>query len=121
MNTNDQKFLINCQDGANNIERATICFILALTCSKTNETALFVTSDASMLCVKGVAEGMVADGYEALNDLMTTFIGNGGKIWLCPACVKAKGIAQGDLIDGVEIAGAPKTMAYLADGAKLLA
>ncbi|MBV1869857.1 MAG: DsrE family protein [Gammaproteobacteria bacterium] len=121
MNTNDQKFLINCQDGANNIERATISFILALTSSKTNETAMFITSDASMFCVKGFADELVADGYEPLKGLMTTFIDNGGKIWLCPACVKAKGIIESDLIEGVEIAGAPKTMAYLASGAKLLA
>ncbi|MBV1871826.1 MAG: DsrE family protein [Gammaproteobacteria bacterium] len=52
---------------------------------------------------------------------MTTFIDNGGKIWLCPACVKAKGIIESDLIEGVEIAGAPKTTAYLASGAKLFA
>lgn len=121
MNQQDQQFLINCQDGANHLERATICFILAVTASKTNETAVFVTSDASMLCVKGVTEGMVAEGYEPLKDLMATFVDNGGKIWLCPACVKAKGIAPGDLIDGVEVAGAPKTMAYLAGGAKVLA
>ena len=57
-----------------------------------------MTSDASMLCVKGCAEGMVADGYEPLKDLMTTFVDN-----------------------GIEIAGAPKTMAYLTSGAHLLA
>jgi len=57
-----------------------------------------MTSDASMLCVKGCAEGMVADGYEPLEDLMTTFVDN-----------------------GIEIAGAPKTMAYLTSGAHLLA
>ena len=33
----------------------------------------------------------------------------------------AKGIGQDDLIAGVEIAGAPKTMAFLAAGAKTLA
>ena len=33
----------------------------------------------------------------------------------------AKGLGADDLIDGVEIAGAPKTMAYLADGAHVLA
>ncbi|MBV1882067.1 MAG: DsrE family protein [Pseudomonadales bacterium] len=116
-----QKYLINCQEGSNNIERATISFILAVTSSKSNETAVFMTSDASMLCVKGQTDGMVAEGYEPLKDLIATFIDNGGKIWLCPACVKAKGITEGDLLSGVEIAGAPKTMAFLANGAQLLA
>jgi len=120
-NRSQQKFLINCQEGANNVERATISFILAVTSSKSNETAVFMTSNASMLCVKGCADDMVAEGYEPLKNLMTTFVDNGGKIWLCPACVKAKGINESDLIAGVEIAGAPKTMAYLAGGAHLLA
>jgi predicted peroxiredoxin len=115
------KYLINCQDGANNPERATISFILALTASKTHETAMFVSADAAQLCVKGVAASIHSEGYEPLLDLLIGFIANGGKIWLCPACVKAKGIDQEDLIEGVEIAGAPKSMAFLASGGRLLA
>jgi predicted peroxiredoxin len=121
MNDSTAKYLINACEGENNVERATISFILAVTASKTCETAVFVTSNASYLCVNGGADGLVAEGYEPLKDLMNTFVANGGKLWLCPACAKAKGIAENDLIEGVEIAGAPKTMAYLESGAKLLA
>lgn len=116
-----EKYLINCQDGVNNPERATISFILAFTASKTCETAVFVSADAAQLCVKGGAAAINAEGYEPLLDLLSGFLENGGKIWLCPACVKAKGIASDDLIAGVEVAGAPKTMAYLESGARLLA
>ncbi|MEO0424402.1 MAG: DsrE family protein [Pseudomonadota bacterium] len=115
------KYLINCQDGTNNLERATISFILAVTASKTAETAVFVSSDASDLCCKGALDGLVADGYEPIAGLVHDFLANGGKIWLCPACVRAKKISETDLIDGVEIAGAPKSMAFLASGAHLLA
>lgn len=124
MDTNTQspqKFLVNCENGINNVERATISFVLATTASKTCETAVFATSDASMLCTRGGADGLAAQGYEPLIDLITAFINNGGKIWLCPACAKAKGISEQDLIEGAEIAGAPRTMAYLASGARLLA
>ena len=115
-----QKFLINCQDGLNNIERATISFILAVTASKTAETAMFVSAEASALLVKGNMQGLCAPGYEAILDLYSAFIKNGGKIWLCPACVKAKGINPSDLMDGVEIAGAPRSMAFINEGASLL-
>ena len=115
------KYLVNCEYGANHPEKATIAFILAFTSSKTNETAVFATADASHLFVRDHRPDIVADGYEPLNGLIDGFIENGGKVWLCPACAKAKGIAADDLIDGVEIAGAPKTMAYLAAGARLLA
>lgn len=120
-NETKQKFLVNCRDGANDIERATVSFILAVTASKTSETAVFATSDAAEICVKGGIDGRVAQGYEPLADLVGSFVSNGGKIWLCPACAKAKGITEDDLIEGAEIAGAPRTMAFLSSGARLLA
>jgi predicted peroxiredoxin len=73
------------------------------------------------LCVKGGVNGLQAPGYEAAADLLDAFIDNGGKIWLCPACAKAKNITADDLIDGVEIAGAPRSMEFLAGGGKVLA
>lgn len=116
-----EKFLVNCQYGSDNPEKATIAFILAVTSSKENETAVFATAEASQLLLKNQRPDIVADGYEPLNGLVDNFIDNGGKIWLCPACAKAKGIEAHDLLDGVEIAGAPKTMAFLASGARTLA
>lgn len=121
MTTTTQKILVNCQDGSNNIERATIAFILAVTASKTHETAMFLNAEATKLCVKGTVDGITAPGYEPLANLVDAYLKNGGKIWLCPACVKAKNLTEDDLMEGVEIAGAPRTMAYLASGAQLLA
>ena len=88
-----QKFRINCEYGSDNPEKATIAFTLAFTSSKTSPTAVFVTFDATYLMLQTNRPQIVADGYEPLNDL----------------------------IDGVELAGAPKTMAYLAEGAMTLA
>ncbi|WP_298829035.1 DsrE family protein [uncultured Piscinibacter sp.] len=119
-NTPD-KYLINCSHGTDDVERATISLILAVTASKTSDTALFLASGASDICVKHGVASLRAEGYEPMQDLLDAFIANGGKLWLCPACAKAKGITQGDLIEGAEIAGAPRTMAFLASGARLLA
>jgi len=116
-----QKILINWRAGADNAEQATTTLILAVTSSKSCETAVFVAAEASELCLKGAADSVIAPGYEPLADLLRVFLANGGKLWLCPACVKAKGIAEPDLLDGVEVAGAPRTMAFLASGAQLLA
>lgn len=116
-----QQYLINCEYGSDNPEKATIAFILAYTSSKTNPTAVFATSGAAGLLLRQERPEIVADGYEPLNGLIDGFIENGGRIWLCPACAKAKGITADDLIDGVELAGAPKTMEYLASGATALA
>lgn len=116
-----QKILINWRDGASRAEEATITLILAVTSSKTCETAVFVAAEAADLCLKGAADAVRAPGYEPLTDLLEAYLANGGRLWLCPACVKAKGIDEAELIEGVEVAGAPRTMAYLASGAQLLA
>lgn len=116
-----EKYLLNCQDGANHVERATISFVLAASASKTAETAVFITSEAAQLCTHAGAEGLHAEGMEPIEDLINQFLSNGGKMWLCPICAKARGIDESDLREGVEIAGAPRTMAFLASGAHLLA
>jgi len=121
MTTTQAKFLINCKDGKNSIEHATISFVLAATASKEHETAVFLTADASYWAVKNAAEGHVHDGMEPIANLIAQFTGNGGKLWVCPICAKIKGITESDLIAGAEIAGAPKTMAFVANGGHLLA
>jgi len=121
-NNNRQKFLINCSNGADNVERATVSFVMALSAATNNaETAVFATSDAANLCVKGGTDNLVAPGYEPLSGLVEEFIDNGGTIWLCPVCAKAKGITAEDLIPGVELAGVPRTMEFMASGAQVLA
>lgn len=121
LDESDRKYLVNCTHGANDVERATIAFILAVSSSKSHETAVFATADAAQLCLRGGADGMVADGYEPLAKLIDAYQANGGKIWLCPACARARGITDADLRPGVEIAGAPRTLAYLASGAQVMA
>lgn len=59
--------------------------------------------------------------YFVILDRVTQFQTNGGRIWNCPACVKSRGISESDLLEGVEVAGAPRTMAFLASGGHLLA
>lgn len=118
---NQQKYLINCSYGEQDLERATVSFVLALSAASHNaQTAVFATSDAANLCVKGGTDNLVAEGYEPLSSLMEDYIDNGGVIWLCPVCAKAKGISEQDLRAGVEIAGAPRTMEFMASGAQLL-
>ena len=117
---NTQKFLVNIQDGTNNLERATTAFIIATASSNTNETAIFITSDAAQLATIGGADGLVSEGMEPLADLIKQYQSNGGKIWLCKICAKIKGITEDDLLEGAAIVGAPKCMEYLTTGGKVL-
>jgi predicted peroxiredoxin len=82
---------------------------------------VFITSDASQVCVISGADKLVADCMELIADLIKQFEQNSGKIWLCPVCAKVKGIVTVTLIAGVGLAGAPKATLFLARGAKVLA
>ena len=73
------KILVNCSHGADDPERATIAFVLAVTASKTCETAVFLTADGAGLCVPGGAERIAAAGYEPLRDLLAQYRANGGE------------------------------------------
>ena len=82
---------------------------------------MFITSDASLLCTRDGAKGLQGEGLEPLEDLINQFVANNGRMWLCPICAKTRGIAEEDLRQGVEIAGVPKVLEFLASGARLIA
>ena len=115
------KYLVNCAFRSDDSEKTTIAFILAFASSKSSKTAVFATAGASNLFLEDKAPDIHVKGYEPINGLIDGFIENGGTVWLCPSCANAKGIMPEDLIHGVEIAGAPKTMAFLASGGMTLA
>lgn len=66
----------------------------------------FLTSGAVDLVRKRAADTTQVQPLEPLKALIADFLKRGGTIWACPPCVKARGYAQEDFIDGVVIAGA---------------
>ena len=49
------------------------------------------------------------------------FTANQGKIWLCGACTKPRGITEDQLAEGVSIVGAAKVVEEVVAGAKTIA
>jgi predicted peroxiredoxin len=47
---------------------------------------------------------------------MDKFLEAGGKLWVCPACAKARDMTQDDLIEGATIDGVPTMLAFLDNG-----
>ena len=113
-------YLINSSFGPEDLERATVPFVLANAAANRGEARVFLTSDALNLVVKGRADGLVAEGYSAVKALIDEFIEKGGMIWVCKVCAAVMNITQDDLIDGAEIGGAPNTMDFLKSGGKVL-
>ena len=55
-----------------------------------------------------------------VGDMIQNVLANGGKILVCPPCIKVRGYAGEDLIDGVIVAGAPAMLEVVKQGAATL-
>ncbi|MBI4291026.1 MAG: DsrE family protein [Betaproteobacteria bacterium] len=66
----------------------------------------FLTSSAVDLVRRRSIDMTQVQPFDPLKTLIEDFIKRGGMVVACPPCVKARGYAQEDFIDGVTIAGA---------------
>ena len=113
-------FLINNAWGKDDLEKATIAFVVGNAAAGKGDARVFLANAGVDLALKGKAENWQADGYPPVNDLIDGYQEKGGIVWVCKACADAKGITQDDLIDGAEIAGAGHTMNFLETGGQML-
>jgi len=116
-----KKFLVNCTHGNEDLERASVAFIVAsASAAMDNETAMFLTASSVDLVTKQGATDKQAHGYPPVGELLSSYQENGGQIWVCPVCAKARGINAEDLVPGAEIAGAARTIGFVSEGAQIL-
>ncbi len=113
-------FLINNSWGNDDLEKATIAFVVGNAAAGKGDARVFLANAGVDLALKGKADTWHAEGYAPMADLLTGYREKGGVIWVCKACADAKGITQDDLIDGAEIAGAGHTMGFIEAGGQIL-
>ena len=113
-------FLINNSWGADDVEKASVAFIVGNAAAGKGEARLFLTNAGTDIAIRDKAESMQADGYAPMQELVNGYLKKGGVLWVCKACADAKGIVQDDLIEGAELAGAGHTMGFLETGGQML-
>ena len=62
-------------------------------------------------------DGIHKEGFPPLQEVMRSFVDNGGQIWACGACTKPRGITEADLIPGARIVTAANVVEQLLAGA----
>jgi predicted peroxiredoxin len=116
------KLIFNCTYGREDAERATLPFVAAnIAATAGQEAVVLCTIEAVRLGTKSGTEGIEAAGLPKLCDLVNQFVGNSGKLWLCGACTKPRGITEEHLADGVSIVGAAKVVEEVVAGARTVA
>jgi len=82
--------------------------------------SLFLTSAGVDIVRRRAAALTRVAPLDPLADQLADFLRRGGRIWACTPCVKARGYEQGDLIEGVVIAGASGMHELIKGGAATL-
>lgn len=114
--------IFNCTHAEEDPERATLPFVAANIAATAGQDAVVLcTIDAVWLGTEGAVDAIAAPGLPALADLRRDFVANGGRMWLCGACTKPRGIAEGALAPGATIVGAAKVVEEIAAGARAVA
>ena len=69
------------------------------------KVSIFLTSSGVDIARRGAADTTHVKPLEPLADMLRDFLVRGGTIWACTPCVKSRGYAQENLLDGVIVAG----------------
>ena len=114
--------IFNCTHGKDDAERATLPFVAAnIAATAGQEAVVLCTIDAVWLGTEGGTDGVAAVGLPALADLYRDFVANGGRVWLCGACTKPRGIGEDRLAEGATIVGAARVVEEIVKGARTVA
>ena len=107
--------------GTDDVERASLAFVVANTALNANQRAtVLLTIEGVWVATKGCADGLQANGFAPLGELIEQFVGSGGELWVCGACAKPREITEHQLIQGAQIVGAATAVEALANGAQAL-
>jgi predicted peroxiredoxin len=114
--------MFNCTNGKDAPERAILPFVAANVAATAGlEATVVCTIEAVWLGTRGGADGVTSPGLPGLTALLEEFRQNGGKVWLCGACTKPRGITDEHLAPGVTIVGAATIVEAIANGATPIA
>ncbi len=113
------KLIFNCVYGREDPERASLPFVAANVAATAGQEAIVVcTVEAVWLGTKGGTDGIESKSLPPLTKIYSDLVGNGGKVWLCGACTKPRGITEEQLAMGSTIVGAAKIVEEIAAGAR---
>jgi predicted peroxiredoxin len=116
-----EKLIIIVTHGPEEPELATLPFVMAAGALVSDiEVVMAFQAEGVRLVTKGGAEGVHARAYPALQELVDTVAAIGGLLMPCSPCLEHRGIAEDDLLDGVEIIGAARLVSEIASASATL-
>lgn len=113
--------MVNNTRGKDDVERASLSFVVGNTALNSGQVAtVLLTIEGVWVATRDYTDGLQADGFAPLNELVGQFVANGGQLWACGACCKPRGITAEHLIEGAQIVGAATAVEAMVNGAQTL-
>jgi predicted peroxiredoxin len=84
------------------------------------ETIVFLSSEGSYLSNEGYADDVHEEGFKPLKELLDTFTGNGGTVWVCAPCFARRKLSEDKLIPNATLVGGAKVVEALSQGASCI-
>jgi len=115
------KIMVHNTHGKDAVERATLAFVVGNSAlSSGQEAILLLTIDGVWLATRGYMDGLQAEGFAPIKEVIENFVKNGGEVWVCGACAKPRNITADQLIEGAQMVGAATAVEALVNGAQTL-
>lgn len=108
MSEKEEKVLYLSTHGDENLDKASIPFVLANGALAMDiKATVILQANAVIFAKKGFAETVPAGGgFPPMQKLLADFVELGGTIQVCGPCIKERGITPEDLIDGATVTAA---------------
>ncbi len=118
----EQKKLVIVNSRGFDDERSSVAWSIANTAAASDmDVTVFLVAAGVDWVRKGAADVAQLNPLDpTMSDMIGNFLGNGGRILICPPCAKVRGYAEESLIDGATIAGAPVMLEEVNAGAATL-
>ena len=112
------KVLVNLATGMEDPERVMIAFLVGgAAVGEGKQVAMFLTKEAVRLGLTGYAEAVACDGCPPLSRLFEQYAAGGGELLVCPICLSARKLDEGNLVPNARLAGATPLWEWVGDGA----
>lgn len=112
------KLCVSLTYAKDNCDKATVAFVIAnAAIASSQETMVFLSTEAVRLAVKGYADDIHEEGFAPLKQLMDNYLAAGGTLFVCSPCVKKRGFDESQIISGAQIVGGAKLVEFLSQGA----
>ncbi len=112
------KLCVSLTYAKDNCDKATVAFVVAnAAIASSQETLVFLSTEAVRLAVKGYADDIHEEGFAPLKQLIDNYLAAGGQLFVCSPCAKKRGLDENQMIPGAQIVGGAKLVEFLSQGA----